>query len=215
MTKKEKSFAVIIGCATFAVFALILEGTCNALILGGGRAAALMQKPVLFGLFGGLMAGLFEETGRFVAFKTFLKKTRNDDSTALYYGAGHVGFEVFYILVTSIVTIVLANKLPKQTQPQNPLLYLLGIVERIPAIAIHISLSIVVWFAVKNRKQFYLYQLAILIHALFDAVAGTLSLMKVNIAIIEILFYVMAIPVVCFGIILWKRNSSVKIESEV
>ena len=65
MTKKEKSFAVIIGCATFAVFALILEGTCNALILSGGRAAALMQKPVLFGLFGGLMAGLFEETGRF------------------------------------------------------------------------------------------------------------------------------------------------------
>ena len=46
MTKKEKCFAVIIGCATFAIFALILEGTCNALILGGGRAAALMQKPL-------------------------------------------------------------------------------------------------------------------------------------------------------------------------
>ena len=215
MTKKEKRFAVIIGCATFAVFALILEGTCNALILGGGRAATLMQKPILFGLFGGLMAGLFEETGRFVAFKTFLKKTRNDNSTALYYGAGHAGFEVFYILVTSIATIVLADKLPAQTAPQNPLMYLLAIVERIPAIAIHVSLSIVVWFAVKNRKQVYLYPLAILIHALFDAIAGTLALMKVNIAIIEVTFYVLAVPVVFFGIAIWKRNSSTMIESEV
>lgn len=74
MTKKEKVFAIFIGCATFAIFALVLEGACNALILGGGRAQALMQKSILFGLFGGLMAGLFEEAGRFVAFKTFLKK---------------------------------------------------------------------------------------------------------------------------------------------
>ena len=86
MTKKEKCFAVFIGCAVFVVFAMILEGTCNALILGGGRAAALMQKPVLFGLYGGLMAGLFEESGRLIAFKTLLKKTRGENSTALYFG---------------------------------------------------------------------------------------------------------------------------------
>ena len=219
MTKKEKTFAVFIGCATFAIFALVLEGACNALILGGGRAAALMQKPVLFGLFGGLMAGLFEESGRFVAFKTFLKKTRDDNSTALYYGAGHAGFEVFYIVLTTIITIVMADTLPAQAQAQvqaqNPLMYLLIPVERIPAIAIHVSLSVIVWFAVKNKGQFYLYPVAILIHALFDAIAGSLSLMKVNIAIIEISFYILAIPVVCLAIFIWKRNSSAKTESEV
>ena len=219
MTKKEKTFAIFIGCATFVIFALVLEGACNALILGGGRAAALMQKPVLFGLFGGLMAGLFEESGRFVAFKTFLKKNRNDNSTALYYGAGHAGFEVFYIIVTTIITIVMADKLPAQAkaqvQAQNPLMYLLMPVERIPAIAVHISFSVLVWFAVKNKGQFYLYPAAILIHALFDAIAGSLSLMKVNIAIIEISCYILAIPVVCLAIFIWKRNSSAKAESEV
>ena len=219
MTKKEKTFAVFIGCITFAIFALALEGVCNSLILGGGRAQALMQKPILFGLFGGLMAGLFEESGRFVAFKTFLKKTRDDNSTAIYYGAGHAGFEVFYIIITTIITIVMADKLPSQAQAQvqaqNPLMYLLIPVERIPAIAIHVSLSVIVWFAVKNKGQFYLYPAAILIHALFDAIAGSLSLMKVNIAIIEISFYILAIPVVCLAIFIWKRNSSVKTESEV
>ena len=217
MTKKEKTFAIFIGCATFVIFALVLEGACNALILGGGRAAALMQQPVLFGLFGGLMAGLFEESGRFVAFKTFLKKTRDDNSTALYYGAGHAGFEVFYIIVTTIITIVMADKLPAQAQAQaqNPLMYFLMPVERIPAIAVHISFSVLVWFAVKNKGQFYLYPAAILLHALFDAIAGSLSLMKVNVAIIEISFYILAIPVVCLAIFIWKRNSSAKAESEV
>jgi len=217
MTKKEKTFAIFIGCATFVIFALVLEGACNALILGGGRAAALMQQPVLFGLFGGLMAGLFEESGRFVAFKTFLKKTRDDNSTALYYGAGHAGFEVFYIIVTTIITIVMADKLPAQAQAQaqNPLMYFLMPVERIPAIAVHISFSVLVWFAVKNKGQFYLYPAAILLHALFDAIAGSLSLMKVNVAIIEISFYILAIPLVCLAIYIWKRNSSAKTESEV
>lgn len=219
MTKKEKTFAIFIGCITFAIFALLLEGACNALILGGGRAQALMQKPILFGLFGGLMAGLFEESGRFVAFKTFLKKTRDDNLTALYYGAGHAGFEVFYIIVTTIITIVMADKLPAQAQAQvqtqNPLMYLLMPVERIPAVAVHVSLSVLVWFAVKNKGQFYLYPLAIVIHTLFDAIAGSLSLMKVNIAIIEVSFYILAVPVVCLAVFRWKRNSSVKAKSEV
>jgi hypothetical protein len=39
--------------------------------------------------------------------------------------------------------------------------------------------------------------------------------MKVNIAIIEVSFYIMAIPVVCLGIDLWEKNSSIKAESQV
>ena len=215
MTKKEKCFAVFIGCASFAIFALILEGTCNALILGGGRAASLMQKPLLFGLYGGLMAGLFEETGRFVAFKTLLKKTKEHNSTALYYGAGHAGLELLYIIIASIISIVLTNKMQTQVEVQTPLMYILGIVERIAAITIHITLSIAVWFTAKNRKQLYLYPLAILIHAFVDAMAGALSLMKINAVIIELVVCILVIPLVCFAIVLWKRNSNTKIESEV
>ena len=48
-------------------------------------------------LYGGLMAGVFEETGRYVSFKWFLKKeTRIQDG--LSYGIGHGGIEAMLIV---------------------------------------------------------------------------------------------------------------------
>jgi uncharacterized membrane protein YhfC len=35
---------------------------------------ALREKPLVFMLYGGLMAGIFEESGRFIAFTVFKKK---------------------------------------------------------------------------------------------------------------------------------------------
>ena len=41
-----------IGCGIFIIFELVLEGALHTIILGGGRAQALMAKPLLYGLFG-------------------------------------------------------------------------------------------------------------------------------------------------------------------
>ena len=61
----------------------------------------------LYALYGGLMAGLFEETGRYLAFSFALKKYRAKNVNALMYGAGHGGFEAIVIVgLTMINNIV-------------------------------------------------------------------------------------------------------------
>ena len=78
-----------IGCATFIVSALIIERIFHSIILNSDIGKMIQGNIWLYGIYGGLMAGLFEETGRFVAFKTVLKKEIINDKNALMYGAGH------------------------------------------------------------------------------------------------------------------------------
>ena len=221
----------VTGCATFAIFALVLEAIFHAIILGGGRGEALMAKPVLYGLYGGFMAGLFEETGRFIAFKTVLKKSQNDDTSALMYGAGHGGFEAFYVLfsasITNIVFSVMINTgntelLTKSISggalekieetittllTSNPLIFAAGIIERIPAVALHLSFSILVWFAVKNKDKWYLYPLAFVLHFAVDTVVASLAAMKANMVLIEALTYAFAILSVLIARFVWKKQT--------
>ncbi len=217
------------GCAVFLIFVLVLESALNAIILGGGRAQQLMQKPILFAIFGGLIAGIFEETGRFVAFKTVLKNHDNDN-TALAYGAGHGGFEAFVILFSSMITNIVfgilintgntsqitANlsgaELEKINQTleslctTNSLLFLLAPVERIAAMTVHISLSVIVWFSVKKHKKLFMFPAAILIHTLFNAVAAWLSLKKTNSLLIETIIYIMAALIAVLALNIWKKE---------
>ncbi len=71
-TRKEKVVTVLIGAATWFVFAVILESIPKAIFLNSltpvGRA--VLSRPALAVVLAALMAGAFEETGRFVAFKT-------------------------------------------------------------------------------------------------------------------------------------------------
>ena len=98
-----------VGCGIFLVFALVLEQSMHQLVLGGGAGPAIMGNIWLYALYGGLAAGLFEETGRFVAFKWLLRKHRDNDANALMYGAGHGGFECMAILgITMVNNLVYA-----------------------------------------------------------------------------------------------------------
>ncbi len=220
-----------IGCAVFAVFALILENIVHSVVLSGGRADAIMAKPLLYGLYGGFMAGLFEETGRFLAFKTILKKSRGDDRTALMYGAGHGGFEAFFILFSAMITNIVyavminsgnttaltanldAKSLAVMEQAfttlktTNPVFFLAGIIERISTVAIHISLSVLVWFAAKDRKSLLLYPLAILIHLIIDAAVAAMGVMKVNTVAIEAVCYAGALICCLTAYFVWKKKA--------
>ena len=230
-----KKSAFFIGCLTFAVFALLLEGIFHSIILAGGRGQALMAKPLLYGLYGGFMAGLFEESGRFLAFKSVLKKSQDDDSTALMFGAGHGAFEAFYLLfMTALVNLVFAvlintgntELVTKNVSPSalesmeknfellqtaNPLYFLAALVERIPAVVIHISLSILVWFGAKNRDKWFFYPLAIFLHMALDALVAVLSLYKVNTFILEILIYILAAAFLWLAVVIWKKYGKIKI----
>lgn len=215
-----------IGCITFVLFALVLEQVMYMFLTKTTLWTKISGNIWLFGIAGGFFAGLFEETGRFVAFKTVLRKKRGNDANSLMYGAGHGGIEAAVLLsVTMIQYVVLALQYnagnttafgsldAAQTLINTPSWYfLVGAVERIAAVTIHISLSVLVWFAAKNGKRFWLYPLAILLHLVVDAVAVILNGVGVNVWIIEGVVYVLAIVFVMLAVVVWKMNHVVEPE---
>lgn len=95
------------------------------------------------------------------------------------YGAGHGGIEAAILLsVTMIINAIFALQYNAGTPSvlgtastaqqliDTPSWYfLVGAVERIAAVIIHVSLSVLVWFAAKNGKRFWLFPLAIFLHS--------------------------------------------------
>ena len=78
--KKERISTVLFGALTFIIFVMILEKPIQNLLLfpdamGLTQHAAsrfINAHPVLLAFMAGLFPGLFEETGRLVAFRTAL-----------------------------------------------------------------------------------------------------------------------------------------------
>ena len=70
-----KSF--FIGCATMLLFAFVLEQIVHMVVLGSSLGKTIQENIWLYALYGSLMAGLFEETGRFLAMRFVLKKEQD------------------------------------------------------------------------------------------------------------------------------------------
>ena len=229
--KKADVLPFFIGCAVMIVFAFTLEQSAHALILGSGAGKTIRGSVLLTAVYGGLMAGLFEETGRFIVFKTVFKKKWNKDVNALMYGAGHGGIEALAILgiasLNNLIYSVLINtghsgmltgrlsgELLEQVQTAIDTLittpswhFLLGGVERIFAVAIQISLSVLVWFAAKRKGRWYLYPVAIGLHFLVDAGTVLLSGSGVSLLLVEAGIGAFAVITVLIAKIVWKKNA--------
>lgn len=229
--KKADLLPFFIGCAVMLLFALILESGVHRLVLGSAVGERIQGSTWLYALYGGFMAGLFEETGRFVAFKTVLRKKRDKDVNALMYGAGHGGFEavvlvglaminniVFSVLInlgqTELLTGSLSGELLTQIETAiNQLIttpsyqFLLSGVERIIAVALHLSLSVLVWFAAKTRGKAYLYPVAIVLHMLVDGLVVVFSGFGLPTPALEGILLVMTALVALFAKRVWDRNA--------
>lgn len=227
-----------VGCGVFFVFVVILESIFHKLVLLLPFGTALKNSVLASSIYGGLCAGIFEETGRLVAFKTLLKKDVDKNETALMYGVGHGGFEAFYLLFSLMVTnlifaininsgnvstltagytgetlAALENTIKTLVETKSIIFYV-SIFERISAVIIHVSASILVWFAVKNKK-WWLYPIAIVLHAFLDFIAGFCNGLKCPVAITEIIIFVFA--VVSFTVTLlcvWIKNQPKQEKSE-
>ena len=95
---------ILFGAAVFLVFALVLESTVHRLVLTGERGALIQGNIVYYALYGGLMAGLFEETGRFLAMKFLLKKHPAAPGAGVAYGLGHGGAEMLLLFGLSMIS---------------------------------------------------------------------------------------------------------------
>ncbi|MBQ6756678.1 MAG: YhfC family intramembrane metalloprotease [Oscillospiraceae bacterium] len=205
---KARPKPYFVGCGTFFVFALVLESAINAAM--GMLFPKALENIWFYAVYGGLMAGVFEEVGRFIAFSTLLKKDLDNDRTALSYGAGHGGMEAFMVLTSVVLNIFIASTVTGEEYREAIDMYmsigfsdaLIAVVERLFAVAVHISLSVVVFFGAKKKKPAFLF-LAIALHAVFD---GAVVLINNFFGIIwaEVATAIMAAMLACFCYTLWK-----------
>ncbi len=147
--------------------------------------------PLVNGVIGGLLAGICEETARWVGFK-FLKRKADRYGSAFGLGVGHGGIESIILAVlgtgATLFTVLFYNaggEVAKgvSTNEVQYMLYqieqfwttpwvngLLPGVERIIAMSLQIFLSTLVWKAVVDRS-FIWFALAVIYHAVVDALA--------------------------------------------
>ena len=178
----------------------------------------VLRRAIVLGLF----PGVFEETGRFVAFKTVLRN-RSNRETAISYGIGHGGFEIILVMGLNYLTYIVygiminaglfqgiidqvAEQAPDQVETMRVLADQLaafsfadigvGVFERVFAFLFHVGASIMVFYAARDKGRFWLYPLAVLLHTALDSFAG-LNVAKV----VQLSVPALEAIVVIFGIV--------------
>ncbi|MDH2881651.1 YhfC family intramembrane metalloprotease [Bacillus cytotoxicus] len=215
-----------VGILVFIGFAQILETPLHVFMLGNPTTSKILENPFLYALYGGFAAGIFEEVGRFIAFFFLLKKYQ-EYKDGFAYGIGHGGIESILIgglaglqaliFATSINNgsfAQLIEKTPQLSQVQDALLsapsylYLLGGVERMMALVLQISFTMLVLYGVKQKKYIFVIY-AVLFHALVDFFAALYQKQVLNIFVTESIFFIFTI----FAFIL-IRNMREKLTTE-
>ena len=224
----------LVGAGVFIVFALFLEQVCHYFVLNRVSPLSEFMNGHIwaFSLYGALAAGVFEETGRFLAFKTVLRRSKGKE-TAITYGIGHGGVESILVvgisMISSLILVAAISAMggvenyvalaPAETQEVlrenlNTLLltpsytFLFAGIERISTIFFHIALSVIVFFAARRPGKLYLYPLAIAVHAFLDlfAVFYQKGIIK-NIAIMELIIIAVTAATAYFAYRIYKADT--------
>lgn len=189
---------LIAGAAGFIISARVLElGVHYICILGDNPVSRFINgNTIAFVLYGIIMAGVFEECGRYIILRFFMKKHRTPENAVLY-GIGHGGIEVLAVILPAMATYLAiavlfssgnienafsALKITEETAAaalpsvQTAAAFDFGmaafsILERIIAVFLHIGLTIIVYYGVCNAKNVCL-PMAIILHMLADTFAA-------------------------------------------
>ena len=234
-----KIFPMILGAAAFIIFALILESSIHRIVFNNFPLREMPAPYIVYGIF---MAGIFEETARFIAFhilKRKYSKQRTEASelahdnfgTGLAYGIGHGGIESVLLAGVSMILAIFASILVNTGNIEiitsrlqgevlvaingqiealavtSPFMFLISGIERLMAISIQLSLSVMVYYAVFGKRKIWLYPLAILSHAIVDipAAAFQVGVLK-SIAMVEGIIFLSAILLIILVRFLHKKN---------
>ena len=186
---------LIAGAAGFLVSVRVLElGVHYFCIVTDNPVSRFINgNTVLFVVYGIVMAGVFEECGRYIIFKFILKKNRTPENAVLY-GIGHGGIEIWAVLLPVMITYLVLAALFSSGNMENALSTLkiteetaaavlpsvqaaaafdytmmaMNVIERLFAMFLHIGLSVIVYYGVVKGKKACLLE-AILLHMLADA----------------------------------------------
>ena len=193
--KEQTSISYLIaGAVGFIVSARILElGVHYFCIVQDNPVSRLINgSTAAYVLYGIIMAGVFEECGRYIVLKYIMKKNHTRENAVLY-GIGHGGIEILAIALPLMITYLTIAVLLSGGDVENALSSLkiteetaeaalpsvqaaaafdygmmtMNVMERLFAILIHIGLTVIVYYGVINAKRICL-PAAILLHMLMD-----------------------------------------------
>ncbi|MBN3784195.1 YhfC family intramembrane metalloprotease [Burkholderia sp. Ac-20345] len=207
------------GMLTFFVFQPVLRLSWQIPLFHWLGTGPRWHVPML--VFAALTAGLFEECGRWVAFRYLLPK-RHDTQTAVMLGLGHGGLEAMllvgvgfvvlgtgYLLAHAGFVVSAGNQslIGAQFAGMTLVSPFLALFERASAMAAHVGLSLIVLQAfVRGTKRWLAY--AIAFHFMFDLVAVLLTrYWHVDTVLVEVLLFVCSVALLWLGM-RWSRREA-------
>lgn len=210
------------GIIIFLLFVNILERLLHSVVLNPESPMTLIfsDSKVLYVLYAILAAGLFEEFGRFVGYKFFLKD-QHGLKDGLSYGIGHGGVELFTIgllgAITSFMMFGLVNngelasalgesltqeqiqEMETQFIETPAYMYILSGLERVAALSMQIFLSLVVLLGVRKNVLKYVWA-AVGLHAIFNLSPALYQVGAIsNVVLAESIIFILGIAAF-FGI---------------
>jgi uncharacterized membrane protein YhfC len=225
----------LIGAATF-IGSQVLHIPFNILILTpivdnlGLNSTEQFLPLAIYGVLVGLSAGIFEEGARYIVYRLWLKDVKRWEE-AVFFGAGHGGVEAILLGGLALFAFFQATAYrnadlsqlvsPEQldlAQSQIEAYWtapwyaaIMGAVERSLAIVIQISLAVLVFQAVIERKVFWL-GIAIFWHTIIDSLA-VIGLQYWGVYLTEGVLLILA-GVSLYSILILRRGQPEEIRSE-
>lgn len=228
LKKKRYIKSYFMGVLVFVVSQVILRLPIIQVILPKFHWYENMQifYPVVYIIFLSFTAGIFEEIGRFIGFKGLKKNRTWQDGIA--FGLGHGGIEAMLIVgLTNISNMSIVNAINNGTFNSSKfgisesqiidifknvtnLDIVLGGVERISAMILHVFLTIIILYAIKERKKVYLL-VSIMLHGLVNFIVVFLVNNGVSNLIVEIGFFIVALAML--GMIVKSKKVFEKLDN--
>ena len=212
-------FPFTVGGMCYLLFAMVLEQLVHMICIGMIQplSDAILSNSWLYVIYGCVVAGLVEESGRYFGFRVLLRNYPEKE-TSVAYGIGHGGLETILTLgLTYGVLFLTSRGIASGDAEANAVLidYInsltvseacLTILERVAAMMMHIGLSILVFTAVHQKQQAYLFPIAIVLHGLAAAPLGMYQLeLMPNLVLVEAIDFVFGACILAAGIMLYRK----------
>lgn len=220
-----------VGVMVFIAFSRMLEMIPHSLFLLSSNpvSKAINGNVVLYVIYAATVAALFEETGRYLAFRFVLTKHPNKE-TAVTYGIGHGGIECVLVLGVTYIqyyaygqlinsgsmdkmlsaykdssqSVDALNQLITNIKGVTKMTCYMADLERISAMMVQIALSILVFQAVYVAGKKYMYWVAVALHFLMDVPAALYQKGVLKLLPTEIILFVYAALVLALGVKIYQ-----------
>ncbi len=199
---------IIFGVLTFVFFQMILR--IPLLTVLGNKVPSFSlwcsEHLVYYALFLGVTAALFEEVGRFLVMKYFLKNRRSVTNGILF-GIGHGGIECVLLVGISYLTILIYGMRGFATSGE----ILIAALERISTVSLHIGWSVMVMRTIITKKPGGLF-LAIFLHTVIDALVVYLYTIKMNVYLLEAGLFILGIGSALYVVSTFRKEKEENIQ---